>query len=173
MSMLVDVSYFTAGPRQIRNATTAKMPNPASIMVNELINGYIKDFQRKFLNDIVGCTLAGQIMDYLDLVGQETEPDKEGNISPYELVCRQIRDSFADYVFFHILKNLNVDATVTGLVQLKCENKYVAPIQKQVSIWNGMVERNRQFVRWAMSDECPYKVSIDKNLLTPINIFNL
>ena len=26
MSMLVDVSYFISGPRQIRNATTAKMP---------------------------------------------------------------------------------------------------------------------------------------------------
>lgn len=171
--MLVDVSYFTSGPRQIRNATTAKMPNPASITVNELINGYIKDLQRKFLNDMVGFTLASQIMDYLDLLGQETESAKEGNMSPYELVCRHIRDSFADYVFFHILRNLNVDVTVTGLVQLKCENKYVSPIQKQVIIWNGMVERNRQFVRWAASDECPYKVCIDKNLLTPINTFNL
>lgn len=171
--MLVDVSYFTSGSRQIRNATTAKMPNPASITVNELINGYIKDLQRKFLNDMVGFTLASQIMDYLDLLGQETESAKEGNMSPYELVCRHIRDSFADYVFFHILRNLNVDVTVTGLVQLKCENKYVSPIQKQVIIWNGMVERNRQFVRWAASDECPYKVCIDKNLLTPINTFNL
>lgn len=173
MPMLVDVSYFISGPRQIRNASIGKMSNPASITVNELINGYIKDLQRKFLNDMVGCTLADQIMDYLDLTGQETESAEEGNMSPYELVCRQIRDSFADYVFFHILRNLNVDVTVTGLVQLKCENKYVSPIQKQVIIWNSMVERNRQFVRWAMSDECPYKVCIDKNLLTPINTLNL
>ena len=94
-------------------------------------------------------------------------------LSPYEYVCRQLRESFADYVFYHILRDMNTDATVTGLIQLKSSNKHVSPLQRQVSTWNTMVERNKQFVCWASSDECPFKVNVNKNLLTPINSFNL
>ena len=36
-----------------------------------------------------------------------------------------------------------------------------------------MVENNKQFVEWAMSNYCPFDVKITKNLLTPINAFNL
>lgn len=170
--MLVDVSYFVAGPRQIRNATTAKMPTTEGLAANNAIKGYISSFQKQFLNGIVGFTLADQISDYLEMMDNEPE-SKDESVSPYEYVCKRIRDSFADYVFFHILRDANTEATVTGLVQLKSANKYVAPIHRQTSIWNSMVEKNRQFARWASSDECPFKVSINKNLLTPINRFNL
>ena len=47
MSMLVDVSYFISGPRQIRNATTAKMPTAEGLSANNVIYGYIRSFQRK------------------------------------------------------------------------------------------------------------------------------
>lgn len=173
MSMLVDVSYFTAGPRQIRNATTAKMPTTEGLSANNAIYGYIRSLQRKFLNDVVGITLAGQITDYLEMMENESAETKDDTVSPYEYVCRQLRESFADYVFYHILRDMNTDATVTGLVQLKSSNKYVSPIRRQVTTWNSMVEKNKQFVCWASSDECPFKVSINKNLLTPINSFNL
>ncbi len=36
-----------------------------------------------------------------------------------------------------------------------------------------MVKKNQLFVEWAMSDDCPFDVKITKNLLTPINAFNL
>ncbi len=61
----------------------------------------------------------------------------------------------------------------TGLVRLKCANEYIAPLKRQVSTWNSMVEKNKQFVEWAMSNDCPFDVKITKNLLTPINAFNL
>lgn len=173
MSMLVDVSYFTAGPRQIRNATTAKMPTTEGLSANNAIKGYIRSLQRQFLNDVVGLTLAGQITDYLEMMEDESVKPHDDTISPYEYVCKQLRESFADYVFYHILRDMNTEVTVTGLVQLKSSNKYVAPIQRQVSIWNSMVVRNKQFVQWASSDECPFKVSVNKNMLTPINRFNL
>ena len=44
MSMLVDVSYFISGPRQIRNATTAKMPTAEGLSANNVIYGYIRSF---------------------------------------------------------------------------------------------------------------------------------
>ena len=69
MSMLVDVSYFISGPRQIRNATTAKMPTAEGLSANNVIYGYIRSFTTEnFLNDVVGFTLAGQITDYLEII---------------------------------------------------------------------------------------------------------
>ena len=50
--MLIDVSYFTSGPRHIENASVAEMPSPQSLAVNEVINGYIKAFQTEFLHQM-------------------------------------------------------------------------------------------------------------------------
>ena len=113
------------------------------------------------------------IRDSLEIIENESPKTENDTVSPYEYVCRQLRESFADYVFYHILRDMNTDATVTGLIQLKSSNKHVSPLQRQVSTWNTMVERNKQFVCWASSDECPFKVNVNKNLLTPINSFNL
>ena len=55
--MLIDVSYFTSGPRHIENASVAEMPSPNSLAVNEVINGYIKAFQSEFLHTAVGFSL--------------------------------------------------------------------------------------------------------------------
>ena len=180
--MLIDVSYFTSGPRHIRNASSAEMPSPDSLAVNEMINGYIGSVQTEFLRDIVGATLAQAIVDYLELIEQEEEddsdetnsPEKEGRSqSKYDILCDKLREPFADYVFYHILRDANTQTTITGLVRLKCDNEYVSPLKRQVSAWNSMVEKNKQFVEWAMSNDCPFDVKITKNLLTPINAFNL
>ena len=149
--MLIDVSYFTSGPRHIENASVAEMPSPNSLAVNEVINGYIKAFQSEFLHTAVGFSQSG-----------------------YALLCEKLSEPFADYVFFHILRDMNTQATITGLVRLKCANEYISPIKRQVSVWNSMVKKNRLFVEWAMSDDCPFiGLKIQKNLLTPINTFNL
>ena len=147
-----------------------------------MINGYIGSFQTEFLRDIVGATLAQAIVDYLELIEQEEEddsdetnsPEKEGRSqSKYDILCDKLREPFADYVFYHILRDANTQTTITGLVRLKCDNEYVSPLKRQVSAWNSMVEKNKQFVEWAMSNDCPFDVQITKNLLTPINAFNL
>ena len=181
--MLIDVSYFTSGPRHIENASVAEMPSPNSLAVNEVIIGYIKAFQSEFLRNVVGDSLSQAVADYLDIIEQEKEyaPDevdisveKVDYQSGYAVLCEKLREPFADYVFYHILRDVNTQTTVTGLVRLKCANEYVAPFKRQVSAWNGMVKRNRLFVEWAMSDDCPFTgLKIQKNLLTPINAFNL
>lgn len=175
--MLIDISFFTSGPRHIENASIAKMPTQNSLAVNEAINGYIEAFQYDFLLHIAGKSVADAITDYIDIVDQEKEvADLEKSNEPesgYAVLCNKIRESFADYVFYHILRDMNSQATITGLVRLKCANEYIAPIKRQVSIWNSMVCKNRQFVAWASSNDCPFDVKIDKNLLTTINTFNL
>ncbi len=44
--MLIDVSYFTAGPRQIYNATFGKGGTPKE---NAVIEQYIAEYQEEFL----------------------------------------------------------------------------------------------------------------------------
>lgn len=174
--MLIDISFFTSGPRHIQNASIAKIPDQNSLAVNELINSYIKEFQTKFLLGIVGRNLASAIIDYLEIIDQEKEEvlEEEKEVeSGYSVLCKKLQEPFADYVFFHILRDMNTQATITGLVRLKCANEYVSPIKKQVSTWNSMVDKNRLFVEWASSEDCPFSVKIEKNLLTPINAFNL
>ncbi len=181
--MLIDVSYFTSGPRHIENASVAEMPSPQSLAVNEVINGYIKAFQPEFLRNVVGAGLSQAITDYLEIIEQEKEAasdevdiseEKDESQSGYAVLCEKLREPFADYVFYHILRDANTQATITGLVRLKCVNEYVAPFKRQVSTWNSMVKKNKLFVEWALSDDCPFTgMKINKNLLTPINTFNL
>lgn len=182
--MLIDVSYFLAGPRHIANATLAELPSPESIAVNDTIMAYIKEFQPLFLSSVLGSKLSQEVTDYLNLLEQEVAATEVsgneeidvaavGEESKYESLCKLLREPFANYVFFHILRDANTQATIKGLVRLKCDNTYVTPIQRQVSTWNDMVKKNREFARWASSKECPFTVNIDSNLLTPINTFNL
>ena len=173
--MLIDVSYFLAGPRHIANATLAELPSQDSIAVNDTIVAYIKEFQPLFLSSMLGNKLSKEVTDYLELLEQENAEAEKGSEeeSKYESLCKLLREPFANYVFFYILRDANSQATIKGLVLLKCDNTYVSPIQRQVSTWNDMVKKNREFVKWASSKQCPFTVSIDSNLLTPINTFNL
>lgn len=180
--MLIDVSYFMSGPRHIKNASVAEMPSPQSLAVNEVINGYIKAFQTEFLHSAVGFSLSQAITDYLEIIEQEKEDssdevdisEEDKSQSGYALLCEKLSEPFADYVFFHILHDMNTQATIIGLVRLKCADEYISPIKRQVSVWNSMVKKNQLFVEWAMSDDCPFTgLKIQKNLLTPINAFNL
>lgn len=182
--MLIDISFFISGPRHIENASIATMPTQNSIAVNEAIEGYIDAFQSEFLRAALGANLSQTLTDYLELIEQEKDDsmdevdiseEKEAQpASGYALLCEKLREPFADYVFFHILRDMNTQSTITGLVRLKCANEYIAPLKRQVSTWNSMVKKNRQFFEWALSDACPFTgMKIEENLLTPINSFNL
>lgn len=111
--MLIDVSFFTSGPRHIQNASSAGMPSPESMAVNESIEGYIEAFQGEFLYSAVGKDLAVALVDYLRLVeDEETGNDSEGkskdmSLSGFGIVCRKLQEPFADYVFYHILRDSN------------------------------------------------------------------
>lgn len=172
--MLIDCSYFTDGPRHIQNATLGtqgKMPNPNAEEVNGAIEAYIRKFQRPFLKGVVGAPIAGAVISYLKLIDKNAHEERDAAL---DMVVEQLREPFANYVFYKILRDANSQATMTGLVRLKCANDYVAPIRRQVSTWNDMVDMIADFSVWAKSADCHVPgISAESNFLTKINALNL
>lgn len=168
--MLIDVSYFTVGPRHIQNASLGKMPNSDAEAVNATIKAYIRHWQRYFLNRVLTVAYAGVVDNYLKLIDKdpETEPQLDA-----DMVIEQLREPFANYVFYKILRDANTQPTVTGLVRLKCANEYVAPLRRQVSAWNEMVDMLRDFRVWAESEGYSSWLDGDVELTTKINSLNL
>ena len=172
--MLIDSSYFCKGFRHILNATLGtedSLPNPNAMEVNLAIEGYIEEHQEMFLIRMLGRAMGNRVNSYLVCLDEDEEPKHSDII---DTLCDQLKESFADYVFFHILRDMNTQSTMTGLVRLKCANEYVAPIRRQVSIWNSMAEKNRLFSEWCNSSECATSgISIDPDMLIYINSLNL
>lgn len=169
--MLIDCSYFTSGPRHIQNATLGidkGLPNPNATEVNAAIEAYIAEYQEEYLRLAIGSYLGNKVNAYLVCLDEDENPKHNEH---FDAVCERLKESFADYVYFHILRYSNSQSTMTGLVQLKCANEYVAPIRRQVNIWNAMVDKHKEFVNWG---DCPISgVKMDSELITYINQFNL
>lgn len=165
--MLVDLSHFTAGPRQILNATLGK----GTTKENAVIEQYIAEYQEEFLCRVLGDKVGESVQSYLHEL--ENTPEAEEN-KDMEAICRKLRKPFADYVFFYILRDAGQSATITGLVKLKGANTYVEPIVRQVNTWNRMANSLNLFAEWVDGGECPVPgIVIDRYLLEPINRFNL
>lgn len=169
--MLIDCSYFTKGARQIQNATLGTLPNPDAEEVNQAIETYIAENQEIFLKRMLGVAVGNKVHTYLVCLDENEEPKKIENL---DSICAKLSEAFADYVFFQILRDINSQATMTGLVRLKCANEYVAPIRRQVNIWNSMVDRNRLFAEWIKTSECKISdIIISDDMITKINTLNL
>lgn len=181
--MLIDVTSFTSGPRQIENAAVPQKTANNNAVAGR-INGYIELLQSEFLRKAVGKPLCDEIdaysrVEHRAAVEEETQEGSENQAEdvaePDERLERLIsllKEPFADFVFFYMLRDMNSQPTITGLVQLKCANSYVSPLDKGVQIWNHMVDEMRCFVGDA--DALGVEgVVVDKNLLTYINQFNL
>lgn len=172
--MLIDCSYFVDGPRHIQNATlgdSGRMPKANSEEVNAAIEAYIKMFQWPFLKEALGAPIASSVNSYLKL---HEKYEGEKHDADLDMVIEQLREPFANYVFYKILRDSNSQATMTGLVRLKCANDYVAPIRRQVSTWNDMVNMIADFSAWCKSSDCHVSgIVTDSNLLTKINVLNL
>lgn len=166
--MLIDVSYFTEGPRHILNAS----PNTASALakgqnalaVNERIESYIKYYQHQFLEKMLGNSLCSLVEVYIG--GDEVDADED-----YEELLMRLKEPFADYVYYYILRTSNTKSTITGLAVLKNDNKVISPNVDMVRAWNSMVDKNIDFVKWA--ETCPFNVEISESMLTHINTLGL
>lgn len=172
--MLIDSSYFTAGPRHILNATSGvrgTFPDASAIQVNGAINAYVAELQNRYLTRLFGTEHSGLLDAYIK--GRETEEPVERN-EGYEEILTRIREAFAYYVFFHILRDANTQSTVTGLVMLKCANEYVAPIRRQVTAWNTMADLHRELALWCHEGKSAIKgLRVSEVMTTKINTFNL
>lgn len=167
--MLIDCTYFTAGPRHILNATLGSI-SPNANEVCSAIEAYIARWQKPFLVGVLGKEVGKQALDYIKSLDNE---EAERNVD-FDILLEQLKEPFADYVFFKILRDSANQATTTGLVRLKSANEYVAPIKRQVSTWNEMVEAIADFTDWCDSDECPFPdIETSDNFKSKINSFNL
>lgn len=167
--MLIDCTYFADGPRHILNATLGTV-NPNATEVCSAIEAYIAKFQKPFLYGVLGKEVGKQALDYIKSLDAE---DAERDVD-LDMVLEQLKEPFADYVFFKILRDSSSQATMTGLVQLKSANTYVAPMKRQVATWNEMVEAIADFTDWCDSDECPFPdIETSDNFKSKINTFNL
>ena len=165
--MLIDVSYFTKGARRIQNASANDRMKADSGATNSVIESYIECYQHRFLSAVVGEKEAGYIEDYLGMA------DSEEGESKYREVCERLKEPFADYVMFYILRDSNIQKTVTGSVKLKSANTSVSTIRAQVNVWNDMVGRNLDFIRWAREGNCPIDLVTETQMLNRINQFNI
>ena len=164
---LIDCSYFYVGPLQIMNARPIDDLDNNAIAVQETITGYIERYQGEFLLKMVGKELSADVTAYLAERGNDEQHTDE---AMYEL-CEKLRPSFAHYVYFKLVGDVNQTMTITGLMKLKSANDNQIPRQRMVKVWNDMVELNKQFVAWA--DESDYDVFYYVEMVTPINQFNL
>lgn len=169
--MLIDVSYFMSGSRHIQNASISKTAGADSLAVSGHIEAYIKELQPVFLEAMLGEKEADYAMDYLEL--SDDEGNEGADSSKYEIVCNKLKEPFADYVLFHILRDASSEATITGNVRLKCANEYISPVRAQVVVWNRMVSENVKFIQWAREGNCPIDLVTQTNMLIKINQFNL
>ena len=169
--MLIDCSYFTKGSRQILNCTVGTLPSPNAQEVMKSIEAYIAENQEQFLLRMLGPSVANKVHNYL--VCQD-EDGAVKRIESIDDVCSRLRESFADYVFFQILRTANTRATINGLVVLKISDTHVAPLRRQVVAWNTMVDRNNLFAQWCKTDQCKLTgIKISDAMLTKINSLNL
>ncbi len=169
--MLIDCSYFTKGARHILNSSMGTIPDPNAIAVMASVEAYIAENQELFLMKMLGVSLSNKVHNYLIC------RDEDENTAPqvnFDAVCDRLRESFADYVFFKYLRDINTQVTATGTVRLKNANTAVSPIQRQVSIWNSMVDKNRLFASWCISSECNLSgISVSESMITKINSLNI
>ena len=164
---LIDCSYFYVGPLQIMNARPIDDLDNNAIAVQETITGYIERYQGEFLLKMVGKELSADVTAYLAERGEDENYTDEA----MEALCEKLRPSFAHYVYFKLVGDVNQTMTITGLMKLKSANDNQVPRQRMVKVWNDMVELNKQFVAWA--EESDYDVYYYVEMVTHINQFNL
>ena len=168
--MLIDHTYFAQGTRQIRSASlgtvspAGAITTPAEMEVCRFIDEYIAEYQEEYLKGMLGDETGNKVNAYLVCLDDDEDPKR---MESFDEMCDHLKESFADYVFFHILRDINEQVTMTGIVRLKCANIYVSPIRRQVSVWNAMVDKHRAFKEWSKSG------CIKAEFVTKINRFNL
>lgn len=157
---LIDCSYFYLGPLQVMNAQPIDELDSASSAVQEVITAYIEQYQGEFLLKMLGKELASFVAANLAAC--------DGRV---EELCGQLRPSFAHYVYFKLVGDVNQNMTITGLTKIKSANENQPPRQRMVKVWNDMVQLNKRFIEWAETSD--YDVFYEVEMITPINQFNL
>lgn len=159
---LIDCKYFYVGPLQVQNARPIDDLDANAQAVQESITAYIERYQGEYLESMLGERLAVQVLSYLS--SEEEDADMEG-------LCEKLRLSFAHYVYYKLVGDVNQTMTITGLMKLKSANENQPIRQRMVKVWNEMVDLHKKFVKWAETSS--FNVFYREDMVTCINQFNL
>lgn len=167
--MLCDLTYFTKGTRHLLNAYSEAGGTEAygTQAVRERVEGYISTLQLRFLCEAVGYRLAKDLDGYLTALDRDGE-GRDAHDAYYDELLEPLREPFADYVAYRLLRDAGQDATITGLVAVDSDNGYVDVSMRMATLWNDMVWKMEEFA--AMPHE---GVETDRSLLTTINTLNI
>ena len=125
--MLVDISYYTPGPRHIENVALGQS-TPQAREVVDSIESYIAVYEPEFL-------------ELADLT--------EARVSAFPALYQNaVKESIADYVMFFIARDCGQHTSITGVKVLKVADKVVSPANVQSRVWNDMVDRMRKVRMW-------------------------
>ena len=124
--MLVDVSYYTHGPRHIENVALGQSAQVRAVV--DSIESYIAVYEPEFLEiaDLTYELVNGFPVKYQD----------------------EVKESIADYVMFFIARDCGQHTSITGVKVLKVADKVVSPANVQCRMWNDMVDRMRKVRIW-------------------------
>lgn len=124
--MLVDVSYYTHGPRHIENVALGQSAQVKAVV--DSIESYISRYEPEFLEiaDLTYELVNGFPVQYQD----------------------EVKESIADYVMFFIARDCGQHTSITGVKVLKVADKVVSPANVQCRMWNDMVDRMSKVRRW-------------------------
>lgn len=182
MERLIDCTYFTQGERSILGAplSVTATTDQGEIAVRDAIHGYVDTLQGEFLKNVVGKVTASLLQEYLDLKAAAAEAELLEDEDPewtedaeLEMIASSLREPFADFVFYNILRYARHQPTVTGLVALKCANDYMDPARRQAAAWNHMVDRLLEFVSDVKPKIRSYSAVVSLNYIHKINSMNL
>lgn len=165
--MIIDSSYFTKGLTKVQDATvpateegaTLASLKPDAMAVNDLLMGYIEQYQHRFLSKLFGESLATEFEEYAEQT-EEHDPAKEDMLS-------RVKPALACYVLYYFLRGTSQQSTAIGVTAFENANKKVSPASRQAAVWNEMVDRLRELHLWARANST-FVVNYDRSLFTKI-----
>lgn len=139
--MIIDATYF------VGEINIAQLGQPE---VLELVNRFIKKYEKRFMKEYFGATLAKKINDENTTPGDPlmeailTGADFEYKGEPVEWVGLKNTDKvspIANYVFYFFAEDQLTSQSQVGEVYNKAENaELVSPDSRLAYIWNDMIE---------------------------------
>jgi len=135
--MIVRTEDFRCEAR-IPGLLPASQASPVNVVILETVNQYIEKYEPMFMRDFgFTATETADIEDYAAKKEEEQEDEVMNN------VLARLRVSLSHYVAFMWFRS-QVNTPIGGVV-LESENgKRVSTLDTQVTVWNQMVDNNRE-----------------------------
>lgn len=169
--MMIDYTFFQDGLLRVDGALSLGTPSPTNQAIQGLLESFIDRYEAEYL-----CKLLGEELyeDFLLSLSEEKSAANDWEGLKRLLVVEKPfkRSPIANYVYFHLLRSCDSDATLNG-VKIDTDNgKPVSPERKMRFAWNDMVLHNRKLYGWLR--KANYKGwKMDEELLEFINTFNI